>query len=532
MKNNLHNPGMKIFLMIIMGLISIITKGQLPSDIGAKIPWKSYEAEDSKTDGKILSGRDDRSKATYEASGRALVELVAPGSFVSFRSTVKANRITLRYSLPKGTNGSVELLINNKKKQDIPLSSERIWKRKADYPGGMFRFFDETIVEADVKPGDEIRLVRGTAEGCMIDFIDLEMTPRPLSKPDKTWLDVTAFGATGNDESDDTKAIRDCIDAARAGSKKVWIPAGNYYITDQVNVLKGIQISGAGMWHTVVKKNIPATKNVRAFQMADSTAILNLKLDDIAANVRINGHEGIRFSSSSKVLIDGVWVANTFGAGILGAHANNITIRNCRVFGTYADAIHVARQSYNVLAENNLVRNSGDDGLAIVTYASTGCHDIVYRNNTVWFNYSGRGITMIGGDRNILEKNLVIDGTRAGLLIAAEVYNKQITPYVTNFLVQNNRLIRCGDIVSMVRQGISIWGNIETSPLSGIVRNNEIIDPVRHAISVHNWVPKEVIIENNIIDDPGPGCQRFFTDDLKPGVSPVFRGNKEVSLNQ
>ena len=210
-----------------------------------------------------------------------------------------------------------------------------------------------------------------------------------MKKPGNDWLDITNYGATANDTTDDTKAIINCITAASTASKKVWIPAGNFYTNDQINIPAGIKLYGAGMWHTVIKRNIPAATVKRSFQMKDSTEIKNLKIDDILGNYRINGHEGIRFSGSKNVLIDGIWLANIYGAGLLGASATNIIIKNCRLIGTYADAIHLSRASVNCLAENNIIRNSGDDGLAIVTYNTAGCHDIVYRNNTVWLNYWG-----------------------------------------------------------------------------------------------------------------------------------------------
>ena len=516
------------FVMFLLFLSAGTEAGEAYTDEpGARIPWTSYEAEAAEFSGKIISGSEERNKVSYEASGKSCVELSAEGNFVSVKSTVKADRLTFRYSIPKETRGSVNLFINNKLIESIPLSSHRIWRPKPNLPGGVFRFFDEVTVETKVKKGDVIKLVKGPEGNVVIDFVDLELIPKPIKKPDNTWLDITTCGATGNDESDDTEAIKKCIANAAAGSKKVWIPAGMFIITDQINIPEGMKVAGAGMWYSIVIKNIPAKTMRRGFQMASNTVIRDLKLDDILGDYRINGHEGIRFSSSTNVLIDGVWVSNTYGAGLLGSNATGIVIKNCRVFGTFADAIHIARKSVNCLAENNLVRNSGDDGLAIVTYNSAGCHDIIYRHNSVWYNYWGRGITMIGGDHNILEYNMVADGSKAGFLIAVEEYNNQITPYVTNFIVQNNRSIRNGDITNKVMAGIWLWGNVKNSPMSGEIRYNEIIDPVIHSITLQNWVPKEVSVHHNTIDAPGPGGERIYRI-LKDDFSPVVNENTDV----
>ena len=69
---------------------------------GATVPWTTFEAEAGTTNGSLQNEGDrDRSKITYEASGRAAIELNAPGNYIAIKSNVKANRITIRYSVPK-----------------------------------------------------------------------------------------------------------------------------------------------------------------------------------------------------------------------------------------------------------------------------------------------------------------------------------------------------------------------------------------------------------------------------------------------
>ena len=173
------------FCAVLFGSISgnVILAGE----IGAKIPWTTYEAETSSTNGVVQSGFSKRDMVKYEASGRSAVELKSPESFVSIKSTGKANRITVRYSIPRGRKGTIGLYTNTKLKQEVPLTSYRIWNKKNNLPGGFCRFFDEVIIEAKIKSGDEIKFVKWAPDSiasCMVDFIDLEQIADPLSKPE------------------------------------------------------------------------------------------------------------------------------------------------------------------------------------------------------------------------------------------------------------------------------------------------------------------------------------------------------------
>lgn len=62
---------------------------------------------------------------------------------------------------------------------------------------------------------------------------------------------VTRFGARGDGETDDTKAIQAAIDATKSGA--IELPAGRYKITDYLRITKpGIVLRGAGPEKTVL----------------------------------------------------------------------------------------------------------------------------------------------------------------------------------------------------------------------------------------------------------------------------------------
>lgn len=80
---------------------------------------------------------------------------------------------------------------------------------------------------------------------------------------------VTDFGATGNDNNDDTTAIQAAFDAAKAGDI-VRFPAGRFLVRAKITVPRGVSVEGAGANDTIIEAtpdNLPeaAVFHVRGF---------------------------------------------------------------------------------------------------------------------------------------------------------------------------------------------------------------------------------------------------------------------------
>jgi hypothetical protein len=527
-----------IFLKLLFCII-IKSNTTYAQQVGAEIPFMVIEAEESVTNAIIRSGRNSRDNPTYFSSGRAVVELNVPGHYVRFNSPLRADRLTIRYSIPYNTTGFISLYINNKLAEEVFLESFRNWggpnysEDTNRRPGDAFRMFDETIIEVDLQDGDLIELRKGDDGSLpivLIDFLDLEKTPEPLTKPNKSWLNVADFGLIGGSGEDLSDEINNILSQAGDQSKNVWFPAGEYRIEKALRIPNNVEVMGAGKWHTIIRKRIPASRVESAFIMGTGNSISHLMIDDMLGYKRIGGkHYGIELNSNG--LVEDVWVRNTFGAGIKGEGIENTTIRNTRVYGSFSDAIHIKRDSKNCLIENTIIRNSGDDGLAIVSYDATGLENIDYRNNSVFFNYWGRGISMIGGDNCTIENNLVIDGASAGIVIGANTFDGKPTPFCTNFLINGNKVVRCGNVINQNQAAIWVWGNVTGSPLSGIISHNEVIDPTRHCISLINRVGSEVHVLQNYLDEPGPDGQKIYKN-LTAGFNPTIGMNYSVSVEE
>jgi pectate lyase-like protein len=111
-----------------------------------------------------------------------------------------------------------------------------------------------------------------------------------------TVFNVKAFGAVGNDSTDDTSAIQSAIDAANtAGGGTVWFPKGTYKLTAALKLYSGttpnivayknITLAGAGSSGTngtILKQYTTATDVIKGLNdAANGAQSLNMTIQDI-----------------------------------------------------------------------------------------------------------------------------------------------------------------------------------------------------------------------------------------------------------
>ncbi|MGA2028964.1 MAG: glycosyl hydrolase family 28-related protein, partial [Verrucomicrobiota bacterium] len=241
----------------------VICSDSVRAGIGADMPWTTYEAEDMKTTGTVLEPKYAPFLVETESSGQKCVKLVNVGEFVEFIAQSPANAMVVRYSLPDsqsggGINSTLSLYQNGKFVKKLPITSHYSWLY-GKYPftndpkaGKPRNFYDEfRLKDLTIAKGDVIRLEQtdNGAPYCIVDLVDLENVAPPLSTPANS-LSVMDFGAGGTGETDDTEALRNCIAEAVKQGKIVWVPAGDYKLTADINLPSDVTIQGAGMWHT------------------------------------------------------------------------------------------------------------------------------------------------------------------------------------------------------------------------------------------------------------------------------------------
>jgi fibronectin type 3 domain-containing protein len=149
-------------------------------------------------------------------------------------------------------------------------------------------------------------------------------------------------------------------------------------------------------------------------------------------------------------LLDTVWMRHTTSG--VWASGTGGTVQNSRINNTWGDGINLNNLhdgvGNNLTAKNNFIRGSGDDGIAINSVAYNGSityaqmQNATVTNNTsiapVWANC----LRMAGGQNDIVQNNLLLDGVKArGLVVGEFGLNGQP---LDGGNVTGNTILRCG----------------------------------------------------------------------------------------
>lgn len=479
--------------------------------VGAPQSWAYYEAEDApnKVGTLVIGtkwgydsniGEHESVAVPFEARGKKAVVLAAQNDYVEWTNVIApggmpATHATVCYSIPESKTGTLALSVNGVWKVDLPLTYLRMREAKPELevPGGTVRFYDDVMVAVPggIPAGATVRLAKkpNDAIAYTVDFLEVETAPAALTKPDATWLDITAspYNAIPNDGLDDRAAIVACLAAANSGSKKVWLPAGTFDVMTNNNATSGsgiivpvdVQIRGAGMWHTVLKKNYTG-QSARLFTLSGGHLIQDFKVVGSWTTLANNGGNCVFLNTNANgTIIERIWTEYT--PLFIGYNCTNGVFRYNRIRNTYKDAMHIARAAVNNLVEYNTIRNAGDDGVPFVSYGTSGLQNNTARYNTVECGHWGRGISNLGGDGNRIEFNLVRDWTAAGLLTGVEEYSGETTPHCKNWVVAHNLVIRCGNGRNGTYGGaVSLFAIETNNPMFGRMENNTILAPPFH----------------------------------------------------
>jgi hypothetical protein len=182
-----------------------------------------------------------------------------------------------------------------------------------------------------------------------------------------------------------------------------------------------------------------------------------------------------------------------------------------------------------ITVENNTIVNSGDDGVAVVSYQSDGkkVHDITARNNKINNRY-GRNMSVVGG-YNVLYENNYLDGNPN----YACMYLAQESSYTTygddNIVVQYNTMKNCGSSTTG-HADVMIFSD-GAYPINGVkLIRNDIY--ARYAgVRVYGDV-RSLVLDNNrvtggidyIINSSGVSLTKYSSGAVgyvDPGTSPT-----------
>jgi len=410
---------------------------------GAQLGIVEQEAENATTNGTILKFDTSAYTLASEASGRQAVKL-APGQYVAFTLTQRANAMTIRYAIPDAATGggidaplTLSVSHNNAESthpQTITLTSKYSWLYN-QYPftndpnAGLlhpdwwitecgcvpafttpaptiskpFRpmhFYDgqRALLHNTYQPGDGVRLTvpaDSNAAWTIIDLADFQQVEDPAPQPDNS-VSVTDFGADPSGVRDSANAFDLAIQSAKASAKTVYIPAGTFEVSRHI-VVDGVTVEGAGSWWSIVKGHqvtlsSPAPDGsvhtgVGFYgKYAPDGASHNVKLSnfaiegDVRERIDTDQVNGIGGAFNDST-IDGLYIHHTKVGVWLDGPMNNVTVANTVIADQIADGINFHQGVTNSRVVNSLIRNTADDGLAMWSQAVRGQPGIADANN-------------------------------------------------------------------------------------------------------------------------------------------------------
>jgi hypothetical protein len=243
---------------------------------------------------------------------------------------------------------------------------------------------------------------------------------------------------------DNTSALNAALATAKAQNKDLFIPSGTYNYSG-VLTADGVRMFGVGDSSVLYSTN---TSAAAIYLRGDGGGVEHMRLTGITPTVRTSNNESrrIHILAASNFLINNVTIDSGSGAAIMVNDVSyNGTITNNRCSNTLADSIHITDRSHHILVEDNVIRNSGDDGVACVSYAPQGgpVNNVTARRNDIRDNAGGRGMSVIGGDTILYEDNYISNNVHgAGMLFAQEATWDTLS--AKNVICRNNRIHNCG----------------------------------------------------------------------------------------
>jgi hypothetical protein len=459
---------------------------------GANMPYDMYEAEDGTPGGGATVTSPNRTigDISGEASGRRAVTLNATGQSISWTSRAASNTFVVRFSIPDGTNTTLDLYANGNLVQPLALTSHFAWlygseTQPSDSPGtGPRHIYDEAhfLLAQSYPQGTVFKLQKDASNGSQyaIDFMNLEQVA-PVANPDPAHYAVP----TGFAQSD-IQAALDKVRMDTTGTLTgVYLPAGQYNMTGQLQVFtKPVKVVGAGVWYAQLV--VPAT-------MANTDAGWSLQSGASGSSFSgfaFFGNYTVRqdgpghtwdLRNQSNITIDNVWIEHQV-VGVWGAaNVQNSTFTNMRIRDTLADGINLTNGSQGNLISNDEARTTGDDSFAL--FAATDQNPGDLKNNTIQnvtalTPWRAAGVAIYGGYANTIQNFYVADTLcYSGLTISSLDFGFSFPGFGASpqTVIQNFSLVRDGGHFWGGQVFGAIWVFSATDPFQGIRVNDATI---------------------------------------------------------
>jgi hypothetical protein len=284
------------------------------------------------------------------------------------------------------------------------------------------------------------------------------------------------FGAEPDDDGDDAQAIQHALDVLEPG-EVLWFEPGRYLVGKSLHVRRaGITLAGE---RAVLHATNPDDQALLI--EADDTTVMALTFTAVTSGRReaarhariavVNDTSSGYLPVRNTVIRDnrivesgapGTPGANSASAaGILLLRAQGFLVAGNTVQRSLADGIHITGGSSQGRVQGNHVRETGDDMIAVVSYAASGpavagnaqglqqawdsrlrqglVGNVLIADNELSSPYWGRGIAVVGGSTITIARNTLANLPMAAAILIAREASWQ-TFGVNDVLVDANRI--------------------------------------------------------------------------------------------
>ncbi|MEV6519810.1 glycosyl hydrolase family 28-related protein [Micromonospora chalcea] len=523
---------------------------------GATVDYVEQEAEHGRTTGVVIG--PDRSAYTLagEASGRRAVRLL-PGQYVELTLPRPTNALTVRYSIPDAPGGGgitapLRITVGRAPARTMTLTSQYAWLYNqypfTNDPGADLLHPDWWITECSCVPaattpapvitkpfrphhfydeqrlllgrthraGEVVRLTapRGTAAAwTVIDLVDAHLVAPPRVVPRA--VNALSFGAdpTGRRESAD--AFDRAIAYARRVDRPLYLPPGTYQVNRHL-VVDDVTIAGAGSWYTIVRGrevalDTPAPDGSRhtgvGFYGRDAadggSRDVHLSGFAIEGDVReridtdqVNAVGG----ALSHSTIDGLYLHHTKVGMWFDGPMTGLRVTNTVIADQIADGLNFHTGVTHSSVTNSVVRNSGDDALAMWSEGTANASN-TFAYNTVQSPVLANGIALYGGTDLTVAHNLIADPVREGSAIQVGA-RFGAEPFTGRLRITGNTTVRAGTYDLNWNIGLgAIWFYALDRSIDAdiLVSGDAYLDSTYNAIMlVSDWPVKDRVRIDNV----------------------------------
>ncbi|MDW3848017.1 right-handed parallel beta-helix repeat-containing protein [Micromonospora sp. BRA006-A] len=524
---------------------------------GATVDYVEQEAEHGRTTGTVIG--PDRSAYTLagEASGRRAVRLL-PGQYVELTLPRPTNALTVRYSIPDAPGGGgitapLRVSVGHAPARTMTLTSQYAWLYNqypfTNDPGADLLHPDWWITECSCVPaattptpviskpfrphhfydeqrmllgrthraGEVVRLTapRGTAAAwTVIDLVDAHLVAPPRVVPGA--VNALSFGADPAGRRESADALDRAIAYARRLDRPLYLPPGTYQVNRHVAV-DDVTIAGAGSWYTIVRGrevalDTPAPDGSRhtgvGFYGRDAadggSSDVHLSGFAIEGDVReridtdqVNAIGGALNHST----IDGLYLHHTKVGMWFDGPMTGLRVTNTVIADQIADGLNLHTGVTHSSVTNSVVRNSGDDALAMWSEGTANASN-TFAYNTVQSPVLANGIALYGGADLTVAHNLIADPVREGSAI--QVGSRfGAEPFTGRLRITGNTTVRAGTYDLNWNIGLgAIWfyaldRSIDAADIQ--VTGDAYLDSTYNAIMlVSDWPVKDSVRIDNV----------------------------------